>query len=125
MKGPNREKQGEVSVSHARSVYRTGDFSHTQKKKLAGTRHYRTHSDRVKALGPKNHWAYAEILTGGSSSAADYQNLSDAELAYQCVENFMNPPPHRQALLAANYRDCAVGITCSDKKYVCVVNFVR
>jgi len=121
----NLSAHREVSVSHARYVYRTGDFSHTQQKRLAGTHHYRTHSDRVKAFGPKNHWACAEILTGGSSSAPVYHNLSDVELAYQCVENFMNSPPHRQALLAPSYRDCTVGIIWSGKKYVCVVNFVR
>ena len=121
----NLSAHREVSVSHARYVYRTGDFSHTQQKRLAGTHHYRTHSDRVKAFGPKNHWACAEILTGGSSSAPVYHNLSDVELAYQCVENFMNSPPHRQALLSPNYRDCTVGIIWSGKKYVCVVNFVR
>ncbi len=37
----------------------------------------------------------------------------------------MNSPPHRQALLSPNYRDCIIGIIWSGKKYVCVVNFVR
>ncbi len=121
----NLSAHREVSVSHARYVYRTGDFSHTQQKRLAGTHHYRTHSDRVKAFGPKNHWACAEILTGGSSSAPVYHNLSDVKLAYQCVENFMNSPPHRAALLNERYLECTVGIVWTAKKYVCVVNFLR
>lgn len=51
--------------------------------------------------------------------------MSDTALAYQCVENFMNSPPHRQALLASSYRDCTVGIIWTGKKYICVVNFIR
>jgi len=62
--------------------------------------------------------------TGGSSSVPVYHNLSDPERAYQCVENFMNSPPHSQALLSPNYRDCIIGIIWSGKKYVCVVNFI-
>ena len=121
----NLEAHRQVSLQHAGYVFRTGDFSHTQQKRLAGAYHYRTHSDRVKAFGPKNHWACAEILTGGSCSAPVYHTMSDTALAYQCVENFMNSPPHRQALLASSYRDCTVGIIWTGKKYICVVNFIR
>lgn len=115
----------EVSVHHARYVYRTGHFSHDQEKRKAGSHWLPSHTDRVRAYGPSGYTAWAEILTGCNSSYTAFHHLSEMELASRCVANFMGSPPHRQALLNEHHLECTVGIMWTGKKYVCVVNFLH